>query len=201
MGTLLGLSALCLAGALACAMLGAHLLGESVADKVTRLQIVAHSDSEADQALKLAVRDRVLAITSRVTADCRNADEAEARLAAALPEIGAAAQETVYACGRVYPARVSLGRTGYPFRDYGSFALPAGEYTALRVVLGDGLGHNWWCVAFPSLCEPAAAVDERARAAGFSPREIAFIRSDGAKGRFFLVDLWQRLFRSFPTDL
>ncbi len=192
--SMLGLSALCLAVSLGCAMLGGHLLGQSVAGKITRLQIVAHSDSEADQALKLAVRDRVLAVTARVTADCADAAEAEERLAQALPEIEAAAQETVYAGGRVYPARVSLGEAAYPFRDYGSFALPAGDYTALRVVLGDGLGHNWWCVAFPSLCEPAVRVDERARAAGFTEREIAFIRSDGAEARFFLLDLWRRLF-------
>ena len=192
--SMLLLSALCLAASLGCAALGAHLLGQSVAGKITRLQIVAHSDSEADQALKNAVRDRVLQITSRVTAGCRNAAEAEARLTQALPEIESAAQETVYAGGRVYPARVSLGGTEYPFRDYGSFALPAGEYTALRVVLGDGLGHNWWCVAFPSLCEPAAAVDERAAQAGLTRSEIAFIRSDGAKGRFFFAELWRRLF-------
>lgn len=187
------------AGFLACVLLAAACaagydaaMRKSVAEKLTRLQVVAHSDADGDQRVKLAVRDRVLEIASRATAGCTDPDDARRRLAAALPEIERAAGETVYAAGRAYPARVSLGKTAYPFRDYGTFALPGGEYTALRVVLGDGAGHNWWCVAFPALCEPAADIRETAAAAGLSRREIAFIRSDGARARFFLLELLGR---------
>ena len=147
------------AGFLACVLLAAACaagydaaMRKSVAEKLTRLQVVAHSDADGDQRVKLAVRDRVLEIASRATAGCTDPDDARRRLAAALPEIERAAGETVYAAGRAYPARVSLGKTAYPFRDYGTFALPGGEYTALRVVLGDGAGHNWWCVMYPPLC-------------------------------------------------
>lgn len=185
---------LCVSLAVVCTLAYDLALAKSVASKVTRLQIVAHSDTDADQSLKLAVRDRVLEIAARVTQGCTESEDARARLRAALPEIERAASETVYASGRAYAVHASLGEVTYPFRDYGTFALPEGDYTALRVILGDGAGHNWWCVAFPALCEPAANIRAAAAATGFSPREIAFIRSDGAKGRFFLLDLWERWF-------
>ncbi|MEA4822974.1 MAG: stage II sporulation protein R [Clostridiaceae bacterium] len=192
--TTLVLSILCAALALACALAYDLTLEYSIASKVTRLQIIAHSDTDADQSLKLAVRDRVLEIATRVTQGCAESEDARARLRAALPEIERAASETVYASGRAYTVHASLGEVAYPFRDYGTFALPEGDYTALRVILGDGAGHNWWCVAFPALCEPAANIHTAAAAAGLSSREIAFIRSDGAKGRFFLLELWERWF-------
>lgn len=190
------LAAGCLAAALLCAWGCARLTAGSVSEKLTRLQIVAHSDSEEDQEIKRAVRDRVQARVRLVTAECTDKRAAEAALREALAQIEAEAQETVYASGRVYPARARLERVEYPFRDYGSFALPAGEYTALRVILGDGEGQNWWCVAFPALCEPLAEAElgERARGAGFSERELAFIRSDGARARFFLLELFEKWF-------
>ena len=92
------------------------------------------------------------------------------------------------------PVRVSLGAEHYPTRDYGTFALPAGVYTSLRVTLGAGEGHNWWCVIFPPLCAQAAGLSERAVQA-LSDDDVRLVtESDGGYVvRFRLLELWDAL--------
>ena len=106
------------------------------------------------------------------------------------------------ALGTGEPVRAALTEEAFPRRDYDSFSLPAGSYRALRVTLGAGAGHNWWCVAFPALCLPAVtergeeSFAETALAAGFTPEEIELVTSDSqpVQFRFALLDWLAELF-------
>ena len=123
-----------------------------LASRLVRLHVIAVSDDDTEQAVKLQVRDAVLAYLELQLADVTDMDTARLRIADDLDGIARAAQ----AAAGERPVRVSLGPEHYPTRDYGTFALPAGVYTSLRVTLGAGEGHNWWCVIFPPLCAQAA---------------------------------------------
>lgn len=129
---------------------------EGIYDSVIRLHILANSDGEEDQALKLSVRDAVLARADELLAEVQSLEEAETVLAGSLTELADAAAVCLAENGSDYPVRVTLGREQYPTRYYEKLAFPAGEYLSLRVLIGEGAGKNWWCVLFPPLCLSAA---------------------------------------------
>ena len=168
----------------------------SIAGSLVRLHVLAVSDAPEEQELKLRVRDAVLSLLAPKLAGVQSADEAGEVLTDSLPLIQAAAQEA--AEGR--PVRVSLGEERYPTRDYAGFSLPAGRYRSLRVVLGEGQGHNWWCVVFPPVCLSAA--EQEAMQPVMNPDDYALItREDGWEIRFRIVELWGKLFNiSFRAD-
>lgn len=172
---------------------------QQLSDKVLRLHVLANSDSEADQDLKLKVRDSVLETASAILADCPDRETAEQRLSAALPEIEDAARARIAAEGGEQTVTAELRPTVFPTREYEDFTLPAGEYLALRVVLGEGEGHNWWCVVFPPLCaETTSSLSQTAMAAGLTEEEVALItESDGYQLKFKAVELWEKLMAYF----
>ena len=149
-----------------------------------RLHVVAASDAPADQERKLQVRDALLPVLQTLTAGCASADEAEIRLRQGLPELRAAAEAALKAGGE--ELRLSLSRERFPRRDYPTFSLPAGAYRALRVTIGPGKGHNWWCVAFPALCLAGDGDEfsDAARAAGFSDDQVELMQADTPVVRF-----------------
>ena len=126
-----------------------------------RLHVIANSDSAVDQAVKLEVRDAVLAASADI-AGCQNAEDAEAYVAAHVQDIEAAANAVLRENGMPYTAHAQIGTFPFPDREYAGVLYPAGDYRALRVVLGEGEGQNWWCVMFPPLCivDTRAASDE-----------------------------------------
>lgn len=172
---------------------------QQLSDKVLRLHVLANSDSEADQALKLKVRDSVLEAASAILEGCPDRETAEQRLSAALPEIEDAARARIAAEGGKQTVTAELRPTVFPTREYEDFTLPAGEYLALRVVLGEGEGHNWWCVVFPPLCaETTSSLSQTAMAAGLTEEEVALItESDGYQLKFKAVELWEKLMAYF----
>ena len=172
---------------------------QQLSDKVLRLHVLANSDSEADQALKRKVRDSVLETASAILADCPDRETAEQRLSATLPEIEDAARARIAAEGGEQTVTAELRPTVFPTREYEDFTLPAGEYLALRVVLGEGEGHNWWCVVFPPLCaETTSSLSQTAMAAGLTEEEVALItESDGYQLKFKAVELWEKLMAYF----
>lgn len=172
---------------------------QQLSDKVLRLHVLANSDSEEDQALKRKVRDSVLETASAILADCPDRETAEQRLSAALPEIEDAARARIAAEGGKQTVTAELRPTVFPTREYEDFTLPAGEYLALRVVLGEGEGHNWWCVVFPPLCaETTSSLSQTAMAAGLTEEEVALItESDGYQLKFKAVELWEKLMAYF----
>ena len=124
----------------------------ALADKVIRLHVLANSDSEADQALKLRVRDRILAEAADLFAPGETVAQARETLTLALPALAEAGAEVVREEGYEYAVSASLEENvWFPTKQYTDFALPQGSYTALRVVIGEGGGRNWWCVVFPPL--------------------------------------------------
>ena len=168
----------------------------ALADKVVRLHVLANSDSQADQALKLRVRDAVLEAASAALEGTSTRAQAQARLEPLLPELERTAQAVAAESGCAYPVRVELAETSFPTKEYDGFALPAGKYLALRVLIGKAAGQNWWCVVFPPLCTTAAAdVPAAALGAGFSDEEVALITEadSGYVLKFKSVELWQAL--------
>ena len=175
----------------------AHGTQEALAGKLIRLHVVANSDSQADQALKLLVRDAVLEEAQACLKGCAAAETAEERLTQLLPELEALAASTAAEQGFDYPARATLAWEAYPTREYATFSLPAGRYLSLRVTLGAGEGHNWWCVVFPPLCLSATTEDFTGSAleAGLTGEEVSLItrESGGYAVRFKLIEWVERL--------
>lgn len=137
-------------------MLGFTAQCESIPDKVFRLHILANSDSAEDQALKLRVRDRILEESAGLMDGVSTREEAEAAAAQSLPSLQAAAEDEIRQAGYAYPVQAEITRMYFPTRHYESVTLPAGEYDALRISIGEAKGKNWWCVLFPALCLPVA---------------------------------------------
>lgn len=123
---------------------------------VVRIHILANSDSEEDQNLKLQVRDRILECTEGWTEGCTNADEAENIFASRIDEINSIAQQYVYDSGYSYTTQSEVVRMKFDDREYGDIIMPQGDYRAVRITIGEAEGHNWWCVMYPPLCVPAA---------------------------------------------
>ena len=146
--------------------------------------------AQARSALLASRLDAVLAYLEPQLAGVTDMDTARLRIADELDGIARAAQ----AAAGERPVRVSLGAEHYPTRDYGAFALPAGVYTSLRVTLGAGEGHNWWCVIFPPLCAQAAGLSEQTVQA-LSDDDVRLVTgSDGGYVvRFRLLELWDAL--------
>jgi Stage II sporulation protein R (spore_II_R). len=117
-----------------------------------RLHVLANSDSPADQAVKLRVRDRIIEVTEPLLMKVEDPKRAEAILVQNLNLLRETARQELARNGQQMPVRVILGRFQFPERVYPFGVLPAGEYKGLRVVLGKGAGHNWWCVLYPPLC-------------------------------------------------
>lgn len=165
---------------------------DDLQEKMIRLHVIANSDSEGDQAMKLRARDAVLARASVLLEQSADRAEALECLGAALPELEAAAYQ---ACGGTYPVQASLGMAEFPLKEYDGFALPAGEYMALRVVIGEGAGRNWWCVVYPALCSASCTELERvAGEAGMDGEDMKLItEEDGYVLKFRAVELWERL--------
>ena len=169
---------------------------DDLADKVVRLHVLANSDSEEDQALKLRVRDAVLEQATAILEQSADRREAESRLRGQLLELERIAAKEIAAEGYDYPVTVNLENTDFPTKEYDGFTLPAGEYLALRVIIGEGKGQNWWCVVFPPLCTAASAdVPASALAAGFSEEEVSLITEEnqGYVLKFKAVEWWETL--------
>lgn len=189
-----------LLGVAAAALLGVWLDGQqsALADKVIRLHVIANSDSETDQALKLQVRDRILAEAGDLVPPGATLEEAEAAITARLGEMAAAGADVVGEEGYSYPVTASLEQdVWFPTKEYTGFALPAGNYTALRVVIGEGGGRNWWCVVFPPLClgSVTETTTETALNGGFSGDEVSLItgESEGYVVKFKAIELLDQL--------
>ena len=133
---------------------------QEIYESVVRLHVLANSDTEEDQALKLMVRDEVLRVSAPLLKDCKSREQAEQILGAHADEIADAAQAVVQAQGYDYPVSVLLGKEDYPTRTYENCCFPSGTYVSLRVCIGEAEGQNWWCVLFPPLCLSAASAED-----------------------------------------
>ncbi len=163
-----------------CAGLWLNREQSELAGQIIRLHVIANSDSQADQELKLAVRDQVLEQAQGLYPPNATLEQAKQALEESLPLLSQAGQQVVEEQGYDYPVTAQLTQCWFPTKEYEDFALPAGDYTALRVVIGEGAGQNWWCVAFPPLCLGAASqsVGEAAQAGYFDTDQISLITGE-----------------------
>ena len=159
----------------------------ALSEKLIRLHVIAASDSEEAQALKLKVRDAVTGELAALLAQADSGAEAEALIDRSSPKLLSAARKA--AGGE--SVELVFGRESYPFRRAEGYSLPAGEYSSLRIIIGEGAGHNWWGVIFPQL-DAAGGYAEAAKL--LSEEELSIIyESDSYELRFRFLELLQQL--------
>ena len=159
-----------------------------LAGKLVRLHVIAASDADEAQAVKLQVRDAVLAYLEPKLADVTDVDAAQEIIAANLDGVAQAARTVTPDA-----VTVTLGPERYHTREYETFSLPAGVYTSLRVTLGAGEGHNWWCVIFPPLCMESSLSDRAVETLSDDDVKLITEDGDGYVLRFRLLELWGKL--------
>lgn len=181
-----------------CLLTGAAALQrqDDLQQKMIRLHVIANSDSREDQALKLQVRDEVLAFTEETMRQSDSREAANAALADALPEIRRLAEDTLRQNGCADTVETRLEPAEFPLKAYDGFRLPAGEYMALRVLIGEAQGQNWWCVVYPPLCMTAACdVAQTGIACGMEQEELSLMQEEGEEYqvKFRCMELWEQL--------
>ena len=167
-----------------------------VTDSTVRLRVVANSDSERDQALKLAVRDGIIGKAEELFADCVSITDARRRIEQNKAFLQKEAVKILRQNGCLMPVSVYLTEEAVPVRRYSDFTFPAGIYSTLRIDIGKADGKNWWCVMYPPLCLSAATGDVYAETAvfknhGFTDAQIKELKQPKKKVRFAL---WEWLF-------
>ncbi|MGB9679050.1 MAG: stage II sporulation protein R [Thermoanaerobacteraceae bacterium] len=173
---------------------------EDISRKLIRFHVIANSDSEEDQELKLKVRDAVIFEMNKRFEKIDDIDKSEEMIKTNLEEIQKIAQEVVYKHGKDYKVKALYGWFNFPTKYYGSVALPAGKYKALRIVIGNGEGKNWWCVMFPPLCfidithgiTDSKTKEEMAKF--LTKDEINLIETDKPEMRFKIVEIFERYY-------
>ena len=168
----------------------------AIYEDTVRLHILANSDSEEDQTLKLRLRDDILSEFATSLSAFESAEEAKSSLSSVLPEIENYAKEKVEEYGYSYSVNVTLTEEWYDTREYEDFTLPKGYYTSLRVIIGEGEGKNWWCVMYPPLCldiaiEKSPADDGVKK---YSDSEFKLVSGNGYRAKFKILELVSGIF-------
>ena len=168
----------------------------AVYDDTIRLHILASSDSDEDQALKLKVRDEVLKEFSDELEGVGTKEMAEEKISLLLDNIKHFSEKVILSEGYEYTVNVTLGEEWYDTREYDDFTLPRGVYTSLRIVIGEGDGKNWWCVMFPPLCLDMATEDAPRDDAlkKYSDEEISLISGGRYNIKFKLLEMFSDAF-------
>ena len=165
---------------------------ENIADNIIRLHVIANSDTDTDQSLKLKVRDGIIEQLQDTIAGTSSAAGAEKLLASQEDNIKNSALDIISGNGYNYPVNVSLEERYFPVKSYGDLIFPAGNYKALCVEIGEAKGRNWWCVLFPSLCfvdETYAVVPNSSKEKlkeTLSEEEYESLSQDSKKDSFFI---------------
>ena len=162
---------------------------QKLRQELIRFHVVAASDSQEDQAVKLQVRDAIIEAFQEELQNLSDMEQAKAYLAKNIPKIESISNQVLARAGLGDTARASLCVEEFATRVYDTFTLPAGVYESLRIVIGEGEGQNWWCVVFPSLCLPAtsAGFEDVACGAGFSDTLAETLEGEH-EIRFFFLD-------------
>ena len=168
-----------------CAGTWAQTRQQTISSALVRLHVIADSDAAEEQAIKLEVRDAVLAYLTPVLEEAENQQQARQIIRDNLEGIAQAA----FSAAQGRQVSVTLSRESYPTREYEGFTLPAGRYESLRVILGQGQGKNWWCVVFPPLCLSAA--ESKKVQDVLNGEDLSIVtEEEGYVLRFRLVELW-----------
>lgn len=166
-------------------------VSEDISQSVFRLHILANSDSAQDQALKLKVRDSIIEASGSLFEDCTTLEETIEVCSNNLDVFKTAAEICLKENNSNQSVKLYIDEELFDTRTYGELTLPAGTYNALKIELGEGRGHNWWCVMFPALCLPGATQEADGY---FSEEEKGFMTSGGKyEIKFKIVELYEKL--------
>lgn len=167
----------------------------TVKDNTLRLHILANSDSEQDQSLKLSLRDYLLQTSGDWFTSCQSKEDAKLVLTQRQEQLTDLANSFLQSCGSAYTATVAVSNDYFPTKVYGQYAMPAGNYDALRIVIGSGQGKNWWCVLFPQMCVTAAG--EVDLSAVYGDDGVQLIKEEDVDVRFKVCEWWDLLKERF----
>ena len=174
---------------------------KGIREDVLRLHVIANSDKEYDQELKLKVRDAVLKSGKTVFSGSEDIISAENRIAVSKNILLNSARETIQSLGYNYDVKIELARSYFPTRTYDDITLPAGYYKAVRIIIGEGKGKNWWCIMFPPLCLPAATNKKDIIDGFLTEKEMKIVTSSPEyEVRFWLVEKYYELKNSIFSD-
>ena len=174
---------------------------KGVRDDILRLHIIANSDSEPDQRLKLKVRDGIISQCGGLFNNCDDILSATQSAEDSLSELKDVALTCVENYGYNYDVSVSLCESYFPTKVYENVTLPAGYYNAVKIIIGEGKGKNWWCVMFPSLCLPGALSKESRLSSVLSENEMKLVLSEPEyEVRFWLVEKYYDIKNRFKNN-
>ncbi|MBO5936420.1 MAG: stage II sporulation protein R [Clostridia bacterium] len=162
---------------------------KGIREEILRLHVIANSDSDADQQLKLSVRDAVLKAGETVFSGSEDIISAEGRIAENTGVLLNCAKQTIAELGYDYDVKIELKRSYFPTRVYDDITLPAGYYKAVRIIIGEGKGKNWWCIMFPPLCLPAARDNKETVSDFLTDEEMQIVTANHKyEVRFWLIE-------------
>ena len=168
---------------------------ESIREKMLRMHVIANSDSEEDQQLKLKVRDAVLLAGEKVFDGSITATEAKEKITPYIDYLENIALETIKNEGFDYNVKITVEKEYFSTRTYdNSVTLPAGYYTAVKVIIGEGKGQNWWCVMFPPMCLPTAVAECEISDVLTDDETEIVTETDKYKFRFKIVEILEEIF-------
>ncbi len=172
----------------------AKITQSNIANSVLRLHVVANSNQDCDQSLKLAVRDRILREATALFENTLSAEDAVQAAKNNLAFIQKIAEEEVKQQGYDYSVTAEVGKFPFPVKFYDDIMLPSGQYTAVKITIGKGKGRNWWCVMYPPMCSLEGITMDTGRKTlekSLSREEYSMISSKNKKAeiRFKIVDM------------
>ncbi|MBR2108971.1 MAG: stage II sporulation protein R [Ruminococcus sp.] len=163
-----------------------------ISNEVFRLHILANSDSKADQELKLKVRDKVLKYTENLYKNADSLIKAETLTDDNLQSIANVAAREVKRNGYSYPVKAEIKKMYFNTRHYGKITMPSGMYNALRITIGSGEGHNWWCVMYPSMCV-GVSTDYNALKSKTTDNQYSIMTDEGYEIKFKIVEYFVKI--------
>lgn len=175
-----------------------HKMTEEIAGKIIRFHVLANSDTEEDQKLKLEVRDAIGAFMQPRLSDVTDIENSRQIVRESIPDIEQKAEEVISEKGYTYTVSARLSNIDFPEKTYGPYTFQAGNYEALEVVIGKGEGHNWWCVMYPNLCffnstyEVVDGEAEKSLERILTPEEYESLMEDkNYEVKFAFIDFWK----------
>lgn len=168
-----------------------------ISKETFRLHILANSDTENDQALKIKVRDKVLEYTEELFNNAKSKNEAEKVIAENIQAVNDVAYNEILNNGYTYPVKTEITNMYFTTRYYDNYTLPSGMYDALRVTIGEGKGHNWWCVMYPTICvSPVEEQEEKAKEV-FDDKQYDIVTNTKFQYKFKIVEIFEKICSCF----
>lgn len=168
-----------------------------ISKETFRLHILANSDTENDQALKIKVRDKVLEYTEELFNNAKSKNEAEKVIAENIQAVNDVAYNEILNNGYTYPVKTEITNMYFTTRYYDNYTLPSGMYDALRVTIGEGKGRNWWCVMYPTICvSPVEEQEEKAKEV-FDDKQYDVVTNTKFQYKFKIVEIFEKICSCF----